>query len=427
MNDELIPKGAGPLQLRRAGRLTFQSFVDCNMAEAWVDDRLRIFPGKYGEDPVWGPANDLRYADGATPEEAFATAPGGFRRPTMPPNAPVGEPGLHGAVWFETIYVDPAVERGHRLFALYHNENYPATLPYDPASGEGYRSENWPRGMLGEGSAQAVCRIGLMVSDDGGVSWRDLGIILQDRHPNLVLAPVNTNDTFPGGVGDPSAVASGDYLYVFFGEYGYPEAFSAQTYDRQVEMSCQCISVARLALADLDEPSGKAGRWDGASFAGAPDKPGVPVASLKIPEADGGGPASSGQDSFYWGPSVSWNEYLECWVMMMARSDHSTWIGDSIWVSTNPHRDLGEGANSQDWSAPCLVLRRPGHTMWYPSLQPALDPTQVERYTASSMGRKARLWVKDRPSVLGFDVDRDTEGTYLSDYVVDFVRPGEAQ
>jgi hypothetical protein len=29
----------------------FNSFVDCNMAEAWVGDTLRIFPGKYGEDP----------------------------------------------------------------------------------------------------------------------------------------------------------------------------------------------------------------------------------------------------------------------------------------------------------------------------------------------------------------------------------------
>jgi hypothetical protein len=36
-------------------RFVFNSFVDCNMAEAWIGDTLRIFPGKYGEDPVWGP------------------------------------------------------------------------------------------------------------------------------------------------------------------------------------------------------------------------------------------------------------------------------------------------------------------------------------------------------------------------------------
>ena len=27
----------------------FNSFVDCNMAEAWIGDTFRIFPGKYGE------------------------------------------------------------------------------------------------------------------------------------------------------------------------------------------------------------------------------------------------------------------------------------------------------------------------------------------------------------------------------------------
>ena len=26
----------------------FKSFVDCNMAEAWIGDTFRIFPGKYG-------------------------------------------------------------------------------------------------------------------------------------------------------------------------------------------------------------------------------------------------------------------------------------------------------------------------------------------------------------------------------------------
>jgi len=35
-------------------KFLFKSFVDCNMAEAWIGDTLRIFAGKYGEDPVWG-------------------------------------------------------------------------------------------------------------------------------------------------------------------------------------------------------------------------------------------------------------------------------------------------------------------------------------------------------------------------------------
>ena len=41
-------------KLTAAPRVTFNSFVDCNMAEVWVGDTFRIFPGKYGEDPLWG-------------------------------------------------------------------------------------------------------------------------------------------------------------------------------------------------------------------------------------------------------------------------------------------------------------------------------------------------------------------------------------
>src|ERR1044071_7882917 len=50
----------------------FNSFVDCNMAEAWVGDTFRIFPGKYGEDPLWGNAHDLKFADGKDANEAFS-------------------------------------------------------------------------------------------------------------------------------------------------------------------------------------------------------------------------------------------------------------------------------------------------------------------------------------------------------------------
>jgi len=43
----------------------FKGNVDCNMAEAWIRDTFRIFSGKYGEDPVWGYADVLRFASGA--------------------------------------------------------------------------------------------------------------------------------------------------------------------------------------------------------------------------------------------------------------------------------------------------------------------------------------------------------------------------
>lgn len=44
---------APKFKLLPADKIKFNSFVDCNMAEAWIGDTFRIFPGKYGEDPLW--------------------------------------------------------------------------------------------------------------------------------------------------------------------------------------------------------------------------------------------------------------------------------------------------------------------------------------------------------------------------------------
>ena len=96
----------------------FNNFVDCNMAEAWVDDTFRIFPGKYGEDPVWGYARDLKFSSGRHADEAFSNPASAYIAPALPLNAPIGEAGLHGAVWFETVYQDARDPRGRTLRAL---------------------------------------------------------------------------------------------------------------------------------------------------------------------------------------------------------------------------------------------------------------------------------------------------------------------
>ncbi|WP_248239904.1 hypothetical protein [Microbacterium kunmingense] len=402
------------LRLSPIDRVTFRSFVDCNMAAAWVEDRFRIFPGKYGEDPVWGAADDLKIGEGATVSEAFASEPEAFRTPVLPPNAPPGTPGLHGAIWFETVYQDPRDDTGKTLYALYHNENYPETLPFDPATGEGMSDRDWPPGLKGDDSIQAAPRIGIMRSVDGGESWDDRGILLEDRDERMIRLPVNHNYCFPGGVGDPSAVASGDHLYVFFGEYAYPAPFDASTWSAEVEASGQCVSVARVALADLDDPAGAARRWDGEAFAAPWDAAGQPIRALQIERRDGGGAVSQGDERYYWGPSVSWNEHLGVWVMLMGRVDGAFWVGDSIFVSINPHADLGQGRNAQDWSPPVEVLRRPGHTLWYPALQPTdSEEDRAARRTSLRIGREARLFVKDIT---------DTDSDYVCDFAVEFFR-----
>lgn len=402
----LAPK----VKLIPAEPVVFNSFVDCNMATVWIKDTFRIFPGKYGEDPLWGEAHELRYASGTSAKEVFNRKPEEFTEPYLPENVQVGTDGLHGAVWFETLYKDTTDASEQTLYALYHNENYPETLPYDPVSRKGYKDIDWPQGLKGEKTKSAVCRIGIMKSVDGGKSWKDKGIILEDDQPRLILKPHNTGINFAGGNGDPSAVAVNGFLYIFYGEYGYPEVYDPSAYNPVTEWSGQCISVARIALSDLENPKGKARRWGGNSFNVKPDSTGRPVTSLQIPVDEGGGPASSDKAKYYWGPSVTWNVYLKCWVMLMAKAEGPSWKGNSIYISFNPYRDLGVADHSQQWSKPELLLSKPGHIIWYPSLQPYSDEGDCGN-SAFGFGQKARLFYKD---IVG-DISM-----YQSEYMIDF-------
>lgn len=393
-------------------KFLFNSFVDCNMAEAWIGDTFRIFPGKYGEDPLWGYARDLKFADGRHADEAFSRDTSEFKVPLMPSNEATGTPGLHGAVWFETVYQDAKDKEGKTLYAVYHNENYPATLPYNQSTGEGYIDQRWPQGLTGPTTPAAVCRIGIMRSVDGGHSWQNKGLFTEDLQPRMILKPHNTSITFAGGVGDPSAVANGNYLYLFYGEYGYPGAYDSASYDPVKEWKGQCISVARIALQDLDHPQGKAKRWDGHAFAAPYNGIGKPIAALQIPMAEGGGPASSPKSKFYWGPSVSWNTWLNCWVMLMAKAEGPSWQGNSIYISFNKNKDLGEEDNAQQWTKPELLVKKEGHVLWYPSLQPASEEESIKnRYTCLKLGQKARLFYKDQ---------RKDTSEYLSEYRIEF-------
>jgi hypothetical protein len=397
-------------ELTKAPTIYFKSFVDCNMAEVWVGDTFRIFPGKYGEDPLWGYSHELKYASGKNAEEVFNKKYEAFTEPSMPINVKPNEEGLHGAVWFETVYQDKKDASGKTLYALYHNENYPNTFPFNTKTGKGYIDNNWPQGLTGAKTPAAVCRIGIMKSTNGGYSWENKGIVLEDNQERMILKPHNNSVTFAGGVGDPSAIASGDYLYIFYGEYGYPGTYVHKAYSAEKEQAGQCISMARIKLADLDNPTGKAKRYDGKGFQANYDGVGSPIKNIQIAKENGGGPSSDSSSKYYWGPSVSWNHYVQAWVMLMAKSEGPSWKGTSIYMSFNKNKVLDDN-NSQDWSIPTLILSKPGHVIWYPSLQPIGDTNATRlKYTSLQMGEQARLFYKDQT---------DT-AVYISEYAIRF-------
>jgi hypothetical protein len=167
-------------------------------------------------------------------------------------------------------------------------------------------------------------------------------------------------------------------------------------------------------LKELSNPEGKARRWDGKVFNAVYDGIGSPVASLQIPRSDGGGAASSPVSMFHWGPSVSWNTYLQCWVMLMARSEGPSWKGSSLFISFNPNADLGKGDNSQKWSKPELLYELPGFTLWYPSLQPLNTQEDLAaKNTCLKLGKQARLFFKSM---------KGERSEYSSSFIVEFSR-----
>jgi len=96
--------------------------------------------------------------------------------------------------------------------------------------------------------------------------------------------------------------------------------------------------------------------------------------------------------------------------MLMAKVTGQSWIGSSVYISFNPHEDLGAGANSQAWTKPKLLFDKPGHTIWYPSLQPLNTPEDIaNKHTSLRLGKRARLFFK-----------YSDLGKYCSEHIIEF-------
>lgn len=226
--------------------------------------------------------------------------------------------GVEGGKWLEATW---RTDNG-TLYGWYHNE---------------------PSGTCSNDPHLSAPRIGAMVSQDEGATWKDLGIILEAPADSL---DCNTqNNYFAGGNGDFSVMLDPgkNYFYFFFGSY-----------HRQVEE--QGVSIARMSYADRDQPVGKLWKWRDGEWSepglGGHVTPIFPVLNdWNAPDPDA-----------YWGPSIHFNTYLNSYVILLNHAIDKYWNQEGVYISYND--DL---SNPYGWLSPDRLPFDP-QAMAYPQI-----------------------------------------------------------
>ena len=197
-----------------------------------------------------------------------------------------------------------------------------------------------PIGLV-ESSTLTAPKIGAVVSFDGGHTILDLGIVLETGE---VLSPGAQNGYFAGGHGDCSVILDQDrkFFYFIFDNYGGP----AET---------QGVVVARMAFEDRFNPVGKVykycdGEWTEAGLGGRVT-PVIPVNrawQFKDPDA-------------FWGPSIHWNTYLNCYVMLLNHAQGEPgWAQEGVYASYCFDLSL-----PKSWTVPVKILDKSEFPAWY--------------------------------------------------------------
>lgn len=265
----------------------------------------------------------------------------------------VPHPG-HG-IWIESVIPD----EGGVWYAYYHHE-----VPADVC----------------ERPDRSIPRIGAARSIDRGLTWEDLGIVLEAPPDSQVCA--SANRYVIGGVGDVSAMIdpTRQDVFLFFSQYSKGAAM-------------QGVAVARLAWADRDAPRGKITVWQNGAWmpvryvegAGAQGR-GVweyPAGASLVPVSKPWHDAEGSVDAF-WGPSIHWNTYLERYVMLLNRAKNESFNSEGIYVSYAQTLD-----DPRAWSAPQKILNGGA---WYPQVA-GLDAGSG---TDKQAGQRARFFMTGR-------------------------------
>ena len=321
-------------RLIAAPTLLLPATVDSNSPAVWerIDGRLRLFV--------------LTSVDG----ESRRSEGTDLTRLASPRNVAFEHhPGA--GVWFESIVPDV----DGTWYGFYHNE--------------------WPAAICND--ERTIPRIGAARSSDFGVTWRDLGVVLES--PPGTHDCNSVNQYFVGGVGDFSVMLddASQYLYFFFSQYANREA-------------AQGVSVARLAWADRDAPSGKASVWlrnqtwlPARSIRTRSGERHIYPAGLPIYRAADEWHKDASVDAF-WGPSVHWNTYLQQYVMLLNRARDASWTQEGVYVAFTPTlNDPGT------WSIPQRLL---AGGSWYPQV----IGTELGFGTDRLSGERARFFTSGR-------------------------------
>ncbi len=310
------------ITLEPAPHLRLPGNTDCNSPSFWDDRGFHLFTSAQTPSFTSGPSLDHL----AHPH----------------PVRLLGAEHVHW--WIEAIHRD---DQGD-LWALYHREDYARRCP----------DRLW----------FTVPAIGIARSHDGGHSFHDLGLVLQD--PDVDDSCESSPNTyFPGGVGDPSWAidpASG-HAYILFSAYTGPAAH-------------QGIQIARLALTDLPDPVGKVWRWTGTGWT----EPGIGGTGRPVL------PATTSwhehRSDAFWGPSIHRNLALGCHVVLLNRTQGPDWTQEGAYVSF-----IDDIADPTSWSPPERILEHGG---WY--VQAIGEPEL--RGTDSLAGGNPRLFIHGHSS-----------------------------
>ena len=309
--------GATLVRVVPAPELRLNGDVDSNSPAVWdlVDGapRLHVFTSTAGV---------IRRSEGADLAEL------------SPASAVAWTVAPEQGVWMEAVVSDEA----GTWYGYYHHER---------------------AGVVCGDSGKVLPRIGAASSRDRGLTWDDLGPILEAPPDSHVCD--TTNHYFHGGVGDLSVMLDPDrqYLYLFYSEY-------------LNDLSGQGVAMARLAWADRDAPSGRLDIWNQQAWVPPSEVTAVddnghavasswlyPVGTPLFPTTRSWHDADGGANAF-WGPSVHWNWYLSRYVMLLNRTSDVNFTQEGIYVS------FSEALEQPGyWSEPRQILQG---GLWYPQV-----------------------------------------------------------